>query len=183
MRAGEAVFAKAGYDAAHVSDIAAAANCSVGSFYRRFRDKEAFFKALLHRFVDLNKRNAVEYFEAHDWHGKSSAEVIRAHVKNSQRFFKANSGFFRALFQLTTAGGAGDYWPQIEDSERFRGRILAKFLRTRGLGGAGLDDACFFALRVGDALFVHPRLNPGHRHEQVTVANSKDARAAAAAKN
>jgi len=155
LRAGEKVFAKAGYEAAHIGDIAAAAHCSVGSFYRRFRDKEAFFKALLHRFIDLAKRNAVETFEGRDWSGKTSAEVIRVHVERSLRLFKDNGGFFRALFQLTTAGGAGAYWPLIEDSERFRGRLMAKFLRARAEGGSGLDDACFFAVRVTDGAIVH----------------------------
>ena len=47
LQAGERGFAKLGYDAAHVSDIAQAANCSVGSFYRRFRDRAALLEGML----------------------------------------------------------------------------------------------------------------------------------------
>ena len=43
------VFSKNGYRDANVSDITKAAGCSVGIFYRRFRDKESLFYALQHR--------------------------------------------------------------------------------------------------------------------------------------
>src|ERR1700689_5424070 len=67
LAAGERVFARLGYDAAHVNDIALAAGCSVGSFYRRFRDKEAFFKALHHRFTERNLENSARFFSMPEW--------------------------------------------------------------------------------------------------------------------
>ena len=79
LHAGERVFAKVGYDAAHVNDIAAAAGCSVGSFYRRFRDKEAFFKALHHRFTERNLENAARFFAMEDWQNQPTS-VMRAHA-------------------------------------------------------------------------------------------------------
>mgnify|MGYP006176824237 CR=1 FL=1 len=46
LKAGERAFAAQGFWRTHVTDITRRAGCSVGSFYRRFRDKEAFFMAL-----------------------------------------------------------------------------------------------------------------------------------------
>lgn len=166
LRAGEAVFAKIGYDSAHVSDITAAAGCSVGSFYRRFRDKEAFFKALHHRFSELNAVNGVQFFEKSEWQARASADVIRAFVRNSLTFLKSNSGFFRALFQRTIADGGADYWPDIKKSEVIRARELAKFLRARGEGGDGIEAQCFFSLRVADGAIVHSLLHEVYSPEE-----------------
>src|ERR1700742_3122993 len=77
LMAGEKVFARLGYDAAHVNDIAQAADCSVGSFYRRFRDKEAFFKALHQRFTERNLDNAAKFFALPEWQGQPTSAMIR----------------------------------------------------------------------------------------------------------
>ena len=46
LKAGERAFAEQGFWQTHVTDITRRAGCSVGGFYRRFHDKEAFFMAL-----------------------------------------------------------------------------------------------------------------------------------------
>src|ERR1700753_3754637 len=94
LTAGEKVFAKLGYDAAHVSDIAQAADCSVGSFYRRFRDKEAFFKALHHRFTERNLDHGARFFELPRWRGVPTGTMVRTLVANTAHIMKRNHGFF-----------------------------------------------------------------------------------------
>src|SRR5215831_10718802 len=113
LKAGERVFARMGYDAAHVSDIAEAAGCSIGSFYRRFRDKEAFFAALHHRFTGRYRDNTRKFFELPQWRTKPTAFVIETFLVNTADIMKHNQGFFRALLQRTLAGAAEDYWPKM----------------------------------------------------------------------
>ena len=162
MQAGERVFAKVGYDAAHVSDIASAAGCSVGSFYRRFRDKEAFFKALHHRFTERNRENSARFFAMPQWQEKPASEVVRALIEGTARVMKRNHGFFRALFQRSLAGAGADYWPQMRAGTQHQGELLAEFLVARGEGtNDNLAEACVFALRSVDGALVHRMLNDG----------------------
>src|ERR1700749_4789439 len=108
LQAGERVFAKLGYDAAHVSDIAQAADCSVGSFYRRFRDKEAFFKALHHRFTERHLDSGARFFALPEWRDQPTSAVVRTLIENTALIMKRNHGFFRALFQRSLAGAGAD---------------------------------------------------------------------------
>jgi len=160
LHAGERVFARLGYDAAHVSDIAQAAGCSVGSFYRRFRDKEAFFKALHQRFTVRNIENAARFFAMPQWQDEPTAVMVRTLIENTANIMKRNHGFFRALFQRTLAGAANDFWPRMRAGTQRQGELLAEFLRARGEGThENLTEACIFALRSVDGVLVHRLLN------------------------
>jgi AcrR family transcriptional regulator len=160
LQAGERVFAKLGYDAAHVSDIAQAAECSVGSFYRRFRDKEAFFKALHHRFTERNLENAARFFAMPLWQEEPTAVMVRTLIESTAAIMRRNQGFFRALFQRSLAGAASDSWPRMRAGTQRQGELLADFLRARGEGThENLTEACIFALRSVDGVLVHRLLN------------------------
>ena len=163
LQAGDKVFAKLGYDAAHVNDIAQAAGCSVGSFYRRFRDKEAFFKALHHRFTERNLENAARFFAMEDWEDQPASAVIRTLIENTAHIMKRNQGFFRALFQRSLAGAGADYWPRMRAGTGRQGELLAEFLIARGEGNGRTDLAqdCTFILRSVDGAIVHRLLNDG----------------------
>jgi AcrR family transcriptional regulator len=163
LEAGDQVFAKMGYDAAHVSDIAQAAGCSVGSFYRRFRDKEAFFMALHHRFTERNLDNADKFFAQPRWQDEPTAALVRTLIQNTAHIMKRNHGFFRALFQRSLAGAGADYWPRMRAGTQRQGELLAVQMKARGEGGhhADLTKACVFALRSADGALVHRLLNDG----------------------
>lgn len=163
LAAGERVFAKVGYDAAHVNDIAQAAGCSVGSFYRRFRDKEAFFKALHHRFAERNLENGGRFFVQEDWKDQPASAVVRTLIANTAQVMKRNQGFFRALFQRSLAGAGADYWPRMRAGTQRQGELLAEFLATRGecKGRENLSEDCIFILRSVDGALVHRLLNDG----------------------
>jgi AcrR family transcriptional regulator len=173
LQAGEKVFAKLGYDGAHVSDIALAAGCSVGSFYRRFRDKEAFFKALHHRFVERNLDNAARFFAMPQWQAQPSAVMVRTLVQSTALIMKRNQGFFRALFQRSLAGAGADYWPGMRAGTARQGALLAEFLSARGEGThADLAEACIFALRSVDGALIHRILNDGPYTDEDFVIDS-----------
>ena len=162
LQAGERVFAKLGYDAAHVNDIALAAGCSVGSFYRRFRDKEAFFKALHHRFTERNLDNAARFFAMPEWQVQPTSLMLRTLIENTAHIMKRNQGFFRALFQRSLAGAGADYWPSMRAGTQRQGELLAAFLGARGEGThEDLPQACIFALRSVDGALVNRMLNDG----------------------
>lgn len=161
LEAGDRVFAKLGYDAAHVSDIAQDAGCSVGSFYRRFRDKEAFFMALHHRFTERNLDNADKFFAQPRWQEEPTAALVRTLIQNTAHIMKRNHGFFRALFQRSLAGAGADYWPRMRAGTQRQGELLAVQMAARGEGSRhdDLAKACIFALRSADGALVHRLLN------------------------
>src|SRR5579864_3374004 len=47
LAAGRQLLDRGAFEATSIADIASAAGCSVGAFYHRFADKEAFFAALI----------------------------------------------------------------------------------------------------------------------------------------
>ncbi|MBL8556770.1 MAG: TetR/AcrR family transcriptional regulator [Phenylobacterium sp.] len=161
IKAGEQVFAKKGYDEAHVTDIAAAAGCSIGSFYRRFRDKEALFRALALQFGERTHENFDRFFAMPQWREAPSAEVIHVLVENTARRIQRHPGFFRALFQRTLAGAGQLYRPALLAADEYSGRKLADFLRARDEGGENVEEACIMGLRTVQAALIHRVL-----HEQ-----------------
>jgi len=174
LTAGEKVFAKLGYDAAHVTDIAQAADCSVGSFYRRFRDKEAFFKALHHRFTERNLENGARYFALPEWQDQPTSAVVRTLIENTALIMKRNHGFFRALFQRSLAGAGADYWPRMRAGTQRQGELLAEFMRARGEGAdrENLAQDCIFVLRSVDGAIVNRLLNDGPYADESYVIES-----------
>lgn len=132
MLAGEAVFAEVGYDAAHVSDIAAAAQCSIGSFYRRFRDKEALFHALQIQFVMKGQENIDRFFAMPRWRDAPPSVLLQTLVANTARAIERHPGFFRALFQRSLAGAGAIYFPSLRMADANAGRRLAEFSARAG---------------------------------------------------
>lgn len=162
LRAGERVFAKMGYDSAHVSDIADAAGCSIGSFYRRFRDKEAFFRALLLQFTGRYRDNTRRFFEMEEWKDVPTAKVIETFIANTSAIMKRNEGFFRALVQRTLAGAGEDYWPQMRKAGEQQGKALAAFLKARGEAeGFDLAHRATLTLRVAEGVMLLQLLGVG----------------------
>jgi AcrR family transcriptional regulator len=156
LKAGEQVFAKKGYDNAHVGDIAAAANCSVGSFYRRFRDKEALFRALHIQFAERIERNMQRFLSLPEWEGAPTYEVIRTLVENTARVIERHPGFFRALFQRSLGGAAHTYVPALRAADETSGLRLAAFLRQRpDVPQEDLEAKCVFAVRSIEAVLVN----------------------------
>jgi AcrR family transcriptional regulator len=152
-----------GYNSAHVSDIASAAGCSVGSFYRRFRDKEALFRALHQKIIEQRRQRNELFYARPELADLRSAEVIRLFVKDILGDFKRNAGFIRALFQRTLDDGNQDYWPEIREAAALEGDGLARFLRARGeLKHSDTRHNCDFIVRVIEGTIVHAVLHAGN---------------------
>jgi AcrR family transcriptional regulator len=168
LKAGEQVFAKMGYDAAHVSDIAAAAQCSIGSFYGRFRDKEALFHALQTQFALRGVENVEKFFAMPQWQEAEIPVVLRTLVHNTARAIQRHPGFFRALFQRSLAGAGHIYFPAMRVADENAGRLLARFLSERGIVlGPDMENTCTFALQAVEAVLIHRMLH-GLRAASIT---------------
>ncbi len=131
LTAGERVFAQAGFWEAHVTDIARLAGCSVGGFYRRFADKEAFFFALQADMAARAEANVGGFFEDPACRTDPLHQVFERLARRSARTIKAIEGYYRALFELSLRGH--DVWPPMRRLEAIQAGLVADLLRARGI--------------------------------------------------
>ncbi|MDZ4376368.1 MAG: helix-turn-helix domain-containing protein [Phenylobacterium sp.] len=137
LKAGERVFAEHGFWQAHVADIAKRAGCSVGSFYRRFQDKEAFFFALQSYMAERSEANIATFFRDPACETDPLDVTLRRLVANSARSMGRIEGYFRALFELSLRGKA--VWPSMRRLEIFEAQQLLDLLERRGIA----TEPCF----------------------------------------
>lgn len=147
LKAGERVFAELGFWQAHVADIARRAGCSVGSFYRRFHDKEAFFFALQADMAAHAEANIGKFFDDPACREGPLFEVFRRLVRNTSRTMKGIEGYYRALFELSLRGQ--DVWPLMRRLETIEAGYVVALLKARGVTvDAHKQDAAHLAIRM-----------------------------------
>lgn len=91
LAAGQRLIAKHDIDAIPVAEIARAAKCSVGAFYQRFHDKEAFFRALIAQYVTEGRATTLALFERFD-----DDRLIGALIEIYAERFRRCRGLIRA---------------------------------------------------------------------------------------
>src|SRR6185312_16157584 len=64
--AGQRLIGERDIDAISVAEITRAAGCSVGAFYLRFRDKEAFLHALIAQYIVQGRAATLALFDTFD---------------------------------------------------------------------------------------------------------------------
>jgi AcrR family transcriptional regulator len=131
LKAGERAFAESGYWGTHVTDIARRAGCSVGSFYRRFEDKEALFLALQADMTERAETNIARFFDDPARADEPLETVFTRLVAATARTMRGIEGYYRALFELSLRGH--DVWPRMRRIEQLEGRRLVALLQTRGV--------------------------------------------------
>jgi AcrR family transcriptional regulator len=135
LKAGERVFAESGFWQAHVAQIAKKAGCSVGSFYRRFHDKEALFLALQAEMAARAEANIGRFFADPACASEPLETVFARLARNTARGMKGIEGYYRALFELSLRGH--DVWPPMRRIEELEARQILGLLEARGLTPAG----------------------------------------------
>jgi len=131
LKAGERVFATHGFGDAHVSEIARLAGCSIGSFYRRFKDKQALFLALQTAMYDQAHAN-IERFFAHPASDKASlTQIFFRLIENSATEAGKIKGYYRALFEISLRGAK--VWDRMRELERCQAEHLRGLLVRRKL--------------------------------------------------
>jgi len=129
LKIGERVFAMYGFADAHVSEIAALAGCSIGSFYRRFRDKEALFMALQDDMSDQSEENIEKFFAHPTCQTASLTWICFRLTGNTSAEMARIKGYYRALLEISLRGGK--VWQRTRllerlQAERLRGLLLQR---------------------------------------------------------
>ena len=94
LAAGQRLIARRDFDSMSVAEIAQAAGCSVGAFYQRFRDKDAFFGALIAQYAAEARATTIAVFAS-----SGDESLIGALVTATAERFRNNAGLIRAAIR------------------------------------------------------------------------------------
>jgi AcrR family transcriptional regulator len=103
----------------------------VGSFYRRFEDKEAFFLALQADMATRAEANIAKFFEDPARQDESLSELMTRLARNTARTMRGIEGYYRALFELSLRGQ--NVWPPMRRIEAIEAEFVVKLLVQRGV--------------------------------------------------
>jgi AcrR family transcriptional regulator len=148
LAAAERVFALRGFAETHVSDIVEEAGCSVGSFYRRFKDKEALFLALQLNMYNQSSRNIDRFYANPFCEDSSVVAILFRFIENTAHGMRRIRGYYRALFEISLRGR--DVWGQMRDLEQHMALAIRNLLVRRGYKNLTPDFVAVvaFVLRV-----------------------------------
>jgi AcrR family transcriptional regulator len=94
LAAGQRLVARRPFDSLSVAEIARAANCSVGVFYLRFRDKDAFLRALIAQYLAEGRAATLALFDTYD-----GDRLIGALVESTTERFRTYRGLIRSAIR------------------------------------------------------------------------------------
>ncbi len=153
------VFIARGFDAASMSDIAAAANVSKGTLYVYFEDKEHLFLALIEREREIQKRAAFEALQ-------EDPDTAHALATFGQRLVRLLSSDFAVRAHRIVIGVAErmpDLGREFYENGPLQGtRRLASFLERKvAEGELEIEDTMLAAsqfLDLSQSSLLRPRL-------------------------
>jgi AcrR family transcriptional regulator len=93
------ILEKRGFDALSIAELTAANGFSVGSFYARFEDKDAFFRAIQTTALEQLVLRAEEILAPERWTRASADEILVAFVEFFVGNVRRHRGFLRAVLQ------------------------------------------------------------------------------------
>ncbi len=134
MEAARSVFAKKGFHAATVEEIAAAAGVAKGTVYLYYKSKqEVYWGALEHGITELH--NEIQTRLAAE---ETPEDKVRAFIAIKIRYFETNRDFFRIYFSELGSGFShpAQMPPRFEDMYLEQARLLEAALRQGIEGGA-----------------------------------------------
>jgi AcrR family transcriptional regulator len=106
LDAAEVVIREKGFTDAAVADIARRADCSVGTFYRRFRDKRALLHALDERFAEEFRATMQEAVAPERWQGAPIAEILAGYLEFSLKQGRTSAALQRAALVMSVRDAA-----------------------------------------------------------------------------
>jgi AcrR family transcriptional regulator len=124
LSAGQKLIAKHAIDALAVADIARAADCSVGAFYQRFRDKTAFFRALIAHYLAEGRAATLTLYVDCD-----GDRLIRALVTETADRFRRHAGLIRSAIRMRMDDST--IWDPIRASGHFNAGRFIEWLSSR----------------------------------------------------
>ena len=134
--AARVVFERDGYLDARLSDITVQANCSTGTFYTYFNDKEEIFAAVMEATKNQMLHPGMEHVEAVD----DPAAIIEASNRAYLESYRHNAKLMQLLEQVANID------PKVRELRRARGWVFVernaraiKDLQERGLADPDVD--------------------------------------------
>ena len=124
LNAGQKLIAKHAIDALAVADIARAADCSVGAFYQRFRDKTAFFRALVAQYLADGRAATLALYVNHD-----GDPLVHALVVETADRFRRYAGLIRSAIRMRMDDST--IWDPIRTSGHFNAGRFLEWLSAR----------------------------------------------------
>lgn len=97
LDAAEQLVAEKGFDAASIVEISTRAGCSVGGFYRRFKDKNGLLHALHERFCEEAQATADEALDPQRWRAAHSQEIVSSFTAFLIEIYQQRAGLLRAF--------------------------------------------------------------------------------------
>lgn len=114
LKAGRALLDSGGFDDVSIAQIAARARCAVGSFYLRFRNKEAYFEFLLDGILTQVQQDTLTHFSADQVKALNLADTVKRCMDHYVAIHRQHEGLIRAALQYSI-NGSND-WQPIRDS-------------------------------------------------------------------
>jgi AcrR family transcriptional regulator len=124
LSAGMRLVASHEFDSMLVADIVRAADCSVGAFYLRFRDKDAFFRALVAHYVAESRATGEALFATHP-----DDRLINALVLATGERFRRFGGLLRSAIRKRMEDPS--IWDPIRRNAHFIASCCVDWLAAR----------------------------------------------------
>ncbi len=99
LEAAQILFAKHGYSDAKVTDILEMSDCSIGSFYHRFRDKDGLFRKVMENYFDYVHRT-IDTIQLDRETCENLPGLFRVLIASAFENIRKNRGFYRAAREL-----------------------------------------------------------------------------------
>jgi AcrR family transcriptional regulator len=144
------------FEAVSIADIARAAGCSVGAFYFRFADKDAFFSAMIaHRLTEARTRVS-DLLDAED------RDPLRTLVDSTIDTFRRRPGFLRAVLRKSM-GNPAVWEPMRAHGHFIADRFIARLARDAGHPPAvEKEQRIRFAFQIMNGTLINALINaPG----------------------
>lgn len=162
LLAGAQLIERHGLDGARISDIAAAAGCSVGTFYFRFRDKQGLFLALQELFRERSAARVDALLAPERWQQRPLQEAAAALCSLLVSGFRENRGLLGAALRARMTDPAA--WTPMRESAAHVARGFTALAVTHGDACAHPEPglAAAFAVQMVLGTLVNATLNqPG----------------------
>jgi AcrR family transcriptional regulator len=134
LKAGQRLIMRRDFDTMSVADIAQAAGCSVGAFYQRFRDKEAFFGALVAHYVSEARETTLGLYA-----GDRDADLVAAVAASTTARFRKYTGLVRTAVRRRMDNP--DVWEPIRLHGHFAADCFIEWLASRAGRALTPDEA------------------------------------------
>jgi AcrR family transcriptional regulator len=158
LDAGRALLAQRDFSAVSVAQIASACEVSVGAFYGRFRDKQAFFESLRALVMQETGESVARYLRVKRWEEVSTEVMLEKIMRYVVVGCHANRGVIKA--SLKHASIRPEEWlPHRESGEALVERVVALLVPRLPMPPEQAELRVRFAMQAVFGLVVNAILN------------------------